>query len=118
MPTDLVTVRQCLTVNEAELAKMELEAAGIRAYITDAATVTMDWLIGNAVGWIKVQVDAAEAEAAREILKGMERLTVAETVTDDEDIECCLACGAQMPDSGSTCSRCGWIYAVYVEFQN
>jgi hypothetical protein len=115
MTAELVTVRQCLNVNEAELAKMELEANGIRAYIADETIVAMDLLIGNAVGWIKVQVDAADADAAKEVLGALERLTVAETVADEKETDVCLACGARLEENRSTCARCGWSYAQDVD---
>ncbi|MEX0586029.1 MAG: DUF2007 domain-containing protein [Pirellulales bacterium] len=88
MPTELVTVRRCINVNEAELAKMLLEAEGIRAYLADATFVSMDWLLGNAVGWIKVQVADNDADGALAILRGGLRLDASESNDDDNQPPC------------------------------
>jgi hypothetical protein len=38
--------------------------------VTDETTVAMDWLLGNAIGWIKVQVLEEDAERAVATLEG------------------------------------------------
>jgi hypothetical protein len=53
----------------AELARAKLESAGIAAHLGDEATVSIDWQLTNALGGIRLRVDAAEAEAARAILR-------------------------------------------------
>src|SRR5262245_5852489 len=65
---DLVTVATFRTAPEAELAKTALDAEGIESFIADAETVTMDWLLGIAVGDVKIQVARSVAERAREYL--------------------------------------------------
>lgn len=62
MHQKLVTIATFDQAAKARLAQNALEEAGIRAAVADEATVAMDWLLGNAIGWIKVQVleDAAE----------------------------------------------------------
>src|SRR5207249_616655 len=67
---DLVTVATFRTAPEAELAKTALDAEGIEAFVADAETVTMDWLLGIAVGDVKVQVARSVAAQAREYLEG------------------------------------------------
>src|SRR5271155_5604438 len=79
----LMTVDEPVTVahypfrTTAEAARLSLDAEGIPVFLSDAEIVDMDWLLGNALGWIKLQVPAAEAGRAAEILGQVEerRLT-------------------------------------------
>ena len=57
----------------AEAARLRLEAEGIPAFLSDAEVVDMNWFLGNALGWIKVLVPAAEAERAATILRETEQ---------------------------------------------
>ncbi len=72
-----VTVAHYPFRTAAEAARLNLEAEGMPAFLSDAETVDMDWLLGNALGWIKLQVPAADAERAAAILRRVEerRLT-------------------------------------------
>src|SRR5262245_9680830 len=53
---------------EANLARNRLETGGVQAVLADVETVAMIWSLDNAVGGIKLQVRAADAEQARAIL--------------------------------------------------
>jgi hypothetical protein len=64
MTDDLVTVGQYQFLAEAEAARMHLDAEGIPAFLSDAETVNMDWLLGNAIGYIKLAVPRGQADAA------------------------------------------------------
>jgi len=64
----LVTLATFGDTVEANLAKNRLEAAGIQTFLADEETVNMDWLLGNAIGRIKLQVGDQDAEAARTLL--------------------------------------------------
>jgi len=65
---NFVTVASCSTSPEAHAIRCHLEAAGITVFLADEFLVTMDWLLSNAVGGIKVQVPESEAERARQVL--------------------------------------------------
>jgi hypothetical protein len=65
----LVTIVTFDQAAQAELAKNELEEEGVRAIVTDATIVTMDWLLSNAVGGVKVQVWEEDAEKAVAVLR-------------------------------------------------
>ncbi|OVE75746.1 hypothetical protein BVX97_03625 [bacterium E08(2017)] len=61
------------TVNwiaEADTLAAQLEMNGITAYVPDQGMVTANPVYANAIGGIRVQVDEADLEAAREILAG------------------------------------------------
>lgn len=68
MSDSLVTVATFGDTVEANLAKNRLESAGVQAFLADEETVNMDWLLGNAIGRIKLQVGDQDAEAARTLL--------------------------------------------------
>jgi hypothetical protein len=116
IPTDLITVGKFYEVNSAELAVMQLNEEGIEAYIADATIVSMDWLLANAIGWVKVQVATADAERARAIiLAARAKLAQSKGSSSSEadfasgDMQC-LSCGAAMPVGVATCPACGWTY--------
>lgn len=50
------------------MAKGRLESEGHTVFLADAETVTANWLYSNAVGGVRLQVPAPEAEAARAAL--------------------------------------------------
>jgi hypothetical protein len=89
-----------------------LQAAGITAVLADAETVGMDWLLGNALGHIKLRVPRGQAQAAREVLGagadgGGERGEQNQRPAGEET---CLACGAALPPNQRRCVACGWSY--------
>jgi hypothetical protein len=65
---ELVTVRQFRDLPEALLAKGSLESAGIECFLADDNLVRLDWFISNFIGGIKLNVRAADAENAQQLL--------------------------------------------------
>jgi hypothetical protein len=65
---NMVTIRQFRDLPEALLAKGSLDSAGIHCELVDANVVRIDWFWSNAMGGIKLVVDAEEAAAAEEVL--------------------------------------------------
>src|SRR5438128_460302 len=68
MPDNLVTIAQCNLPVEAYAIRLRLESAGIAVVLADEFTVTMDWLLSNAIGGIKVQVPEEDVRRANRIL--------------------------------------------------
>lgn len=64
----LVTIARYQNVSTANLAKNKLEMAGIASFLADAETINTDWLLSNALGGVKLQVEASDADRAREQL--------------------------------------------------
>ena len=56
MSHELITVATLSSPVEASLVQNELEAVGIRSFMSDEAAVGMAWYLGNAIGGVKVQV--------------------------------------------------------------
>src|SRR5205085_12654012 len=99
MTDKLVTVDSFQFLPEAEAARMQLEAEGIRSFLANAQTVTTDWFLGNAIGYIQLQVAADQAEAAQAILENMHALQKLHETESGEEVEipACLSCGAEIP---------------------
>jgi hypothetical protein len=70
---ELVTVASYDEAVSAELALNCLRQAGLPAVISDENTVTMDWLLSNAIGGIKVQVNPKDVKIARQLIEEHEQ---------------------------------------------
>ena len=66
---ELITVANFSHPTEADPVVAWLESEGIECFLTNEHTVTMNWLYSNAIGGVGVQVKAADAERANEILQ-------------------------------------------------
>ena len=64
-----VTVATYDETFRADIARSAIQDAGIEVRIADREIVAMEWVLSAAVGGIKVQVPAAEAYRAREVLE-------------------------------------------------
>ena len=79
MADDLVTVGACFSVEEAHVLKNLLEAEGISVFLADEKTSGFAWHLSNAIGGVKLQVRADQAERAMTILDSPpDRLTAAD----------------------------------------
>jgi len=94
MPDALVTVGTYSTPFEAELARAELEAFDVDAFLADADTIHMNWLWSNALGGVKLQVPESEADEARQILESRPGGLAAEPDITGGDIGACPSCGS------------------------
>jgi hypothetical protein len=112
MADGLVTVETYRSLPEAEAARIHLAAEGISAFLADAETVNMDWLLGDAVGGIKLQVPAGVVERTARLL-GEVRRQRSERPEEPQDAEetVCLACGTALAAGETRCRACGWSYA-------
>jgi hypothetical protein len=61
----MVTLRTCSGLEEAEVIKSVLAGSGVESFVPDENSV----LWSNAIGGIRVQVEEADAERAREVLR-------------------------------------------------
>jgi hypothetical protein len=65
---NLTTVRRYRDLSEAIVARGVVESAGIFCFLQDENLVRLDWQVSNFIGGIRLQVDAADVEAAEAIL--------------------------------------------------
>lgn len=85
---NLVTVARCSLPVEAYAIRLRLESAGIPVVLADEFTVTMDWLLSNAIGGVKVQVREDDLRQANQVLAEIERPERADdhdSLPDDDD---------------------------------
>lgn len=116
MDEELITVRTYRFPQYAEADKMHLQAEEIPAFIADDNVVTWDWLLGQAIGFVKLQVPASYAEVAQKILDlHQPGQDLAEYLPEAPEAIRCLACGERMLKDEPQCPACGWSYAETVE---
>jgi hypothetical protein len=113
MSDEPVTVATYRFAPKAEMARVLLEQEGIAAFVADAELVTTDWLLGGAVGHVKLQVPASQVDAANALLeRHRQALDEAQATSEStEEAVRCLSCGAAMTDADEKCPACGWTYA-------
>jgi hypothetical protein len=80
---DLVPIRTFWNLLEAQLAKGLLESAGIEAFLFDDNMVRLDWFNANALGGVKLRVDADKVEEATRVL---EENISADAPPEEEDV--------------------------------
>lgn len=69
MSQELKTLHSYWSVEEAHLARVQLESAGIRAFISDEQMLGMAWHLGNAMQGAKLQVADDDLEQAAQVLE-------------------------------------------------
>lgn len=103
MPAELVQIATYPNAAEAEVARAALEGEGIKSYTADDDLVSMVWLLGNAVGYVKLLVAADDAERALAVLR---EATPSTTVADEENEP------TELTDVGDSEARRAWRTAV------
>ncbi len=67
--TDFVTIETYDDYLTANLDKQKLEEQGIECYLADENTVTVQWILKNALGGIKLRVPGQYADKALRVLR-------------------------------------------------
>jgi hypothetical protein len=106
MTDELVTIGSYEFVAEAEVAQMFLRENGVNAFLRDQSIIAMDWLLGNAIGYVKLQVPQSQFETARELLA-----TLTEDSTGDGEgtsvrSRVCSSCGLVLDSVTEICPAC------------
>jgi DNA-directed RNA polymerase subunit RPC12/RpoP len=90
----------------AHIAMGRLEEDGVNCWLKDENTATINPILSNAIGGIKLMVESTQAERAATILKDLE-LQYKETIT-------CPRCGSHNIEFVSTPRKpSNWIMAVF-----
>ncbi len=112
MSENLVTVATFSFPAQAEAARWVLEQEGLQAFVMDANVIAADWFLGNAIGYVKLQVPQDQAAAAVKILEAAPHLQNSPNAkaVDELAAELCLECGAELPPDADACAKCGWTY--------
>ena len=69
MSDEFSTVDSFWSVEEAQLARIQLEMEGVHAHLDDEYFVRMAWIDANAINGVKLRVKSADGDRAREILR-------------------------------------------------
>jgi len=64
----VITLARFEKPEEAQLARMRLEAGGVPAFIPDENTIQVQWMYANALGGVRLQIAEEDFERAKEIL--------------------------------------------------
>ncbi|HEY5314767.1 MAG TPA: DUF2007 domain-containing protein [Pirellulales bacterium] len=114
MPTHsrLVTAAAFNSPVEADLARSQLEEAGIASCLADEATAGNFWVLVNGVGGVKVQVAEHDLARAREVLNSVVEAEdePASAGSDPAPIGQgwrCRRCGAEVEPGFEVCWKCG-----------
>jgi len=86
---DLVTAATYYYPTEAYLASAKLESEGVWSFIADASLISLDWMLTNALGGVKVIVKRNDLKTARQILLAVENPT-----DNDQQLERCPKCNS------------------------
>lgn len=106
---NFVTIASYDNYIPAHIAMGRLEEDGINCWLRDENTVTIDPILSNAIGGIKLMVAASQAERAAAILKELERQHKA-SIT-------CPQCGSHNTELVSTPRKpINWISAITTFF--
>jgi hypothetical protein len=92
----LVTLRSYRDPVHAELARAQLELAGIEAVLLDQHLASIQWLYSTAIGGVKLAVEEEDLETARRVLDRRSRAHL--TVVPDP---------VSSPGEGDACPFCG-----------
>ncbi len=110
MNNQLITVATFSTPIEGELAKHQLSAHGIQAYLKDEATANMAWHLTVAIGWVKLQVAESDVERAMTILAQENQSTEECLPEDDEEIVERLSSADQMAEQAFRTAIIGLLF--------
>lgn len=105
-----VTIEKYEFLPEADAIRMHLEGEGIPATLADKETVSTEWALGNAVGYIKLQVPAEFEAQARTILQELTTRRKTRKAGMEGATNRCLSCDAEMTADQTACPKCGWSY--------
>lgn len=106
---DFVILNSYPNYVEAHIAKGVLEEQGISCWLKDENTVTIDPILTNAVGGIKIMVPKADAQRAWEILTDLKK--------EQKKAVACPKCGSHNVELVSTPRKAGnWFSAITTFF--
>jgi hypothetical protein len=110
MERKLVTVWRFSLPIQAETAQHVLATQGIQSFLGNVNVVAMDWLLGNAVGGVQLDVAEEDAAAAMKVLEANPGLIGRRSTPVDQESDSfnCLACGQLISETQNQCPSCGW----------
>lgn len=117
--SNLVVVARYSFPLDAQIAKSNLESAGIAAYIADEHTINMQWLYSDALGGVRVLVAASDLEEAREILgEDFSPSVIEASDSGSENVpeRCCSYCGSHDVELYTKGKRSAFVIFILLGF--
>jgi DNA-directed RNA polymerase subunit M/transcription elongation factor TFIIS len=65
----MITLATVSSLLEADMLCMKLESTGIKTFIPDQSTTSIQPFYSNAIGGIRIQIDESDLSRARELLR-------------------------------------------------
>jgi len=106
MTEELVIIASYEFVAEAEIAQMVLRENGIDAFLRDQSILAMDWLLGNAIGYVKLQVPQSQVETAVALLATLKADSTGKSEANAANSHVCATCGLVLGDHADPCPAC------------
>lgn len=106
MTDELITIASYEFVAEAEIAQMVLRENGVDAFLRDQSIIAMDWLLGNAIGYVKLQVPESQAERAVELLAALKQESAGNDETGSAGSCVCPTYGLVLGNHADRCPAC------------
>jgi hypothetical protein len=106
MTDELVTIGSYEFVAEAEVAQMFLRENGVNTFLRDQSIIAMDWLLGNAIGYVKLQVPQSQFETARELLATLTEGSTSDGEGTSVRSRVCSSCGLVLDGVTEICPAC------------
>lgn len=108
--TQLTTIGNFATAAEAHAARLLLASQGIPAVLVDETLVGNFWYYGNAVGGVKLQVDAADDPRARQLLDEHATPAARDDGPSHGAAWTCPQCRERVPANFEVCWACGSLH--------
>ncbi|MDR2815157.1 MAG: DUF2007 domain-containing protein [Proteiniphilum sp.] len=108
----LTTIKTFTYPHEAYVIRGKLESEGIRTFLKDEMTVQVYNFYSNAVGGVKLQVFAEDADKALDILDNVEKPSREVAVFCKKEIEDTLACPFCRSENISRMKKPNWLTLI------
>jgi DNA-directed RNA polymerase subunit M/transcription elongation factor TFIIS len=105
----MITLTRVTYLHEADMLCMRLEAEGIKTFIPDQNTASIQPFYSDAMGGVRVQVDEEDLARAREVLKDV-------LPQADRGIFTCPKCGSDSVEYGQKAKRSVFLSLLLIGF--
>lgn len=93
---DIITITTYINPLDAHLAKGRLEAEGIPAFVAHEHHIWANWMLSQALGGVKVQINSTHFEAAQQVIATHNSGGYQSDLESEQEIDTnlCPSCGS------------------------
>ncbi|PCI32382.1 MAG: hypothetical protein COB60_09535 [Flavobacteriaceae bacterium] len=114
MENKFITIKVFDNAPEAHILISKLESLGINCYLHDAFTISIDPMLNNAIGGMKLKVHYKDKDQVARILNEIEGAPLTD---DDDNVLECPNCGATELYANFKSMKGGWgIFYTIISF--